>query len=1031
MISSGCCAPGCPARMTSLSIPELIADRAGRTPAHTAVDDGVERLNLAELERRSDAVAAAMRRRGVEPGTFVATCVQRDAGMVALLLGILKAGGAYVALDPAYPEARLRWILDDISPGLIVASPELRAAVPDAGIPVVTSNDLNAHDGRSSVRPKSLPEDPNRLAFITYTSGTTGRPKGVMHAHGSAVYLMGVVNDYLAIGPGARFLQFYPLTWEIQILDVFAVLAAGGTVVIPPVGLDATGPELVRFLRDARVTHAMLPPALLAELVEDPPLPDLRTLAYIGEVCLPQVAERWGRGRRLVNLYGPTEVTVAATASDERGPGEAPPIGRPLPGRRVYLLDDRLRSLPDGEPGELCVGGRGLARGYWRLPELTARHFPPDPFAGDPAARMYRTGDRARRRPDGNLEFLGRVDGQLSLRGQRVERGEVEAVMTAHPGVRSCAVTVQGGGPHGRLIAFVVGVPGVAAQLPELLAAQLPPIMVPSAVVQLDGLPLNEHGKVDLKALAVHPVPSARSRDDDVAPLTGPQAALAAVWEQVLGVSHIAVTDGFRALGGTSLQAVRELVSAPTLADVTALIAAAPRAAAGLPPLLRQEVAASHEASPHQRRLWMLARMRRAASVAYNEVSALRLTGRLDRAALGCAVRDIADRHEAFRSSFRLDGTALRVDVVEHVTVELQVEASVAPELRAAELGAVPFDLSRAPLLRATLLEVSDQEHVLVLVTHHTVADGPSLDVVDADLARCYAARLAGRAPDSLPQYRLRPRDHAVWHAANVDHPALTAGLRRWRDLLDGAPTDIQLPAARPRPAVFSHRGERLQSSTGAELRSAVTRLARDAGTTPYAVCLLALAVLVARHSGRRDVLIGSPYAGRPDADADAVVGFFTNTVAMRVTFDDSPEPLRMLAAVEPYAQEALQHQYVDFADVVRAVGARPGASGQPLVQVVLAYQGPIRPNAGLTGLRVEPLLIDNGTVKADLTVEINETAGDLVVVLPYSTDVLTRSAAQRMLTEYVEILRSLSRAPHEPIALGRAERLVGIGKER
>ncbi|WP_030734584.1 non-ribosomal peptide synthetase [Streptomyces sp. NRRL S-31] len=1040
--------------MSHSTIHGLIAARARSNPDLPAVEYGTEHLDFSELERRSDAAARRLSAHGVEPGVFVAVALERSAAMVVTLLGILKAGGSYVALDPAHPEARLRWILRDIAPRVAVASRAVRDAVPATGIPLLVAEELAEAPGPGTA-PGTAPEtagtapvapaetaaglpegDPDRLAFVTYTSGTTGRPKGVMAVHDSIAYFMGMISPYLGLGPGTRFLQFYPLTWETQALDIYAVLAAGGTVVIPPAGTETAGPGLVRFLRDARVTGAMLPPALLAELTEEPPLPALHTLAYIGERCQPRTAERWGSGRRLVNLYGPTEVTVAASASDERPPGDAPPIGKALPGRELHVLDEHMRPVAPGEPGELYVGGRGLARGYWNLPELTERQFPPDPFSGRPGARLYRTGDRVRYLPDGNLDFLGRVDGQLNVRGQRVERGEVESVMAAHPGVRSCAVVVQGEGPDARLVGFVVGPPGIEKELADRLAEELPPVMVPSFIVPLERLPLNQHGKVDLTALRAYRPRESGSRTAGSAPEPGAQAELARIWEDVLGVAGIGPGDGFRALGGTSLQAirvqnrvrehfgvvltVRELLGAGTLAELARILAAGGGERAALPPLTRTDTdsGTSHPASLHQRRLWAQARMKRAASVAYNEASALQVTGPVDLPALRRAVQDLADRHEAFRSSLHLEGADLRVDVAPRVTVDLAEEdltGSADPlaeaTRRVTELGAVPFDLERAPLLRATLLTMAAEERVLVLVTHHTVADGLSQDVLDRDLAECYAARRAGREPAPRPRTALRPRDHARWQRATAGHPVLAAGLDHWRSVLAGAPTETHLPTLGPRPASFSHLGGRVDRGTGPGLRAAVRRLAEEAGTTGYAVCLLALALLVSRRTGQRDVLIGSPFSGRPSQEAEDVIGFFTNTVVMRVTLDGTTDPLPLLAAVDERVQEGLEHQYVAFNDVVRAVGARAGASGQPLVQVVLAYQGPLRPRAALEGTRVVPWLVDNGTAKADLTVEINEVGDELVVVLPYSADVMDLPTARSTLAEYLDILRELTAA--------------------
>ncbi len=1024
--------------MREATIHGLLSARAADHPDRLAVEDGAQRLTYAELERRSDRMAARLRESGIGPGRRVAVCLERSVTTVVSLLAVLKSGGAYVALDPAHPAARSRHVLDDVRPAMVLASRHTLGLLPSGGPRIVPVERLAAREAAPGPAPE--PVDPRELAYVVYTSGSTGRPKGVMAEHRTVVGFMTGIGERLGLGPGTRFLQFSPITFDSSVVDIHAVLAAGGTIVMPTAISDLAGQALVRFMRDWRITAALLPPALLAELAEDPPLPDLRTLAYLGETCPPHAAARWSRGRRLVNVYGPAEATVAATAANRTADDRPPPIGRPLPGYELHVLGPDLRPVPDGEPGELHIGGDCLARGYLGLPALTATRFHADPFSDRPGARLYRTGDRVRRLPDGDLDFIGRADDRLDLRGHRIELGEVEAALAAQPGVRACAVVVRGTGADATLTGFVTGSPVGDRELAAGMAALLPAYMVPTAFVRLAALPVNAHGKVERAVLRGWCADGCDGRPF-VAPEPGAQSELAWIWREVLGTGRIGADRTFRSLGANSLQAVRalvrirerfgvamtagELLGSGSLADLADLLTAdAGRERTALPPIRPTGGAGSFPASAHQRRVWALAATGPAAGAACNEASALLLRGPLDPAALRAALGDLTLRHEALRCALRPDGQDLRVHVADRAAVELPVEdltraadPRAAARRRIAALAAEPFDLAGPPPLRAALWRTGPQEHLFALVTHQGFTDGLSLDVIDRDLARYYAARLAGADPRPRPA-PVSQRDHTAWQREIARHPATAAGLARWRELLAGAPAAVELPADLPRPPAFSHRGARVQRSAGPRLRRAVEELARAEGSTPYVVCLTAMGILLARLTGRRDVLIGSPAAGRPDRDAEDAVGFFANTVVMRVRLEDEQPVRAVLAATGAFVREALQHQYASLDDVVRTLGDPPGGGERPPFQAVLDHRGALRPHACLAGTEAVPLLVDNGTAAADLAIEVHETADDLVLVAVYGTDVFRAGTARRLLARYAGILHAVTAAPHEPVAV-------------
>nr|AKA59480.1 non-ribosomal peptide synthetase [uncultured bacterium AZ_40] len=979
----------------------LVEAQARRTPDAVAVECGQHRLTYRELDRDADQLAAVLRAHGVGPDALVGVCVDRAPELVTGLLGVLKAGGAYLPLDPGHPRARLAVILDDARPAVVVTVDRVRDRLPRRDHRVVLVGDRAASTTGQATAPATgqagREPGPADLAYVLYTSGSTGRPKGVMVEHRNVTHLVHAVREPFQIGPGTRFLQFAALTFDASVLEIFATLASGGTVVLPPPGPDIAGPELVDLLREARITTLFLPPSLLSVLPESP-LPALHTLSAGGEACTREVAIQWGRGRRFINGYGPTETTVFACLGTTVPPDRPPPIGRALPGVDLRVLDQGRTPVADGTVGELYIGGPGVARGYLGRPDLTAQRFVSLVDGG----RHYRTGDLVRRLPSGELEFVGRVDDQVQVRGFRVELGEVEHVLAARPGVRDCAVVAQGSGADTRLVAFVVTDDASAARgLAGDMAALLPPYLVPSLFVPVAALPVNGHGKVDraqLRATAVTARPADGMYEEPAGEL---ERRLAELWTEVLAVHPVGRTDSFVALGGTSLQATRVLAAMRARLGVYLTVPAffAASTVAGLAGTIRDRTAAAPRPpvapgaaiglSTGQRRLWFLTRLSDAASAAYHVPAAYRLRGPLDIAVLEDALAAVVARHEALRTGFVLRDGELLSTVVDEARVAVRVVDGPA-DLALAE----PFDLTRPPLCRATLARLGPEDHQLVVVFHHLVVDGWSLEVFDRDLADAWAGRLR-------PAPRLRYRDYARWQrelAADTD-------LVYWRRALAGAPVVLELPADRPRPAVQGFRGRRLARTAPAGLPAAVAALARQENATPYAVFLTAFGIFLHGVTGRTDLLVGSPAAGRPSADLEDVIGFFATTVVQRLRPADGGTFRALLRQTSARALEGFEHQYVPFERLVAELVGDRDPARPPLVQVVLAYQGRRRPGPDLPGVAVEPVPVDTGTAKFDLVLELEEVGNELVVTAEYDTALFDESTVDRWLTEYLAVV--------------------------
>ncbi|ANN17189.1 non-ribosomal peptide synthetase [Amycolatopsis orientalis] len=1015
-----------PAAEAGASLPGLFARQVARTPDAIAVTGDFDPLTYRELDERANRLAHRLARLGVRAEHPVAVSLTRSRDFVVAEIAIVKAGGVYVPLDARAPEARSRRVLAEVGASVVLTDAE----DPLPGVRAQRLDDPTLE--RESADSPGTVVDPDQLAYVMYTSGSTGVPKGVAVTH----------RDVVALAADSRFgdgheriLLHSPPAFDASTYELWVPLLNGGTVVVAPPG--DLGVEVVRrMISGYGVTALWLTAGLFRVVAQEAP------------DCFRGVREIWTGGeavpagpvRRVLELcpglvvvdgYGPTETTTFATSHRLPSPGSVPerlPIGRPLDGMRAYVLDAGLNPVADGEAGELHLAGAGLARGYRARPGLTAERFVADPIGPD-GDRMYRTGDVVRRNDRGELEFLGRADEQVKIRGFRIELGEIEDVLRRHDDVNEAVVVAREDRPGvKRLVAYLV-TRGDGGEEPDglraLLAETLPDYMVPSAFVVLDGLELNANGKVDRRALPAPPAEVAAY----VEPRTAAERRVAAIWADVLGGGPVGATDDFFARGGDSILVVqvlsrlrtefgseltaKALFDAPTVERLARLLPETPDPARTGPiPVAPDDRPVP--ISPAQRRLWFLDELSGNAATENNTGVGLRLSGPLDIDALANALDVLCARHDSLRTTF---------DVVDDEGVQRITESAVIP-LRVRRLSDVdtvddldgelaaelsrPFDLRSGPLTRATLFELADREHLLVLCQHHIVTDGASIGILTEELMDLYAGK-------TLPELPVRYADFAAWQRSRLTGPALRPHLAYWRQRLDGL-EPLALPTDRPRAAQRSTEGAVHRRPLPAALFDRLTELGHEHGATLFMTLAAAVQILLARHSGQHDVAVGTAVAGRDRAELEKLTGFFVNTLVLRSRVDDDRPFTGFLGEFRETVLDAFAHADAPFDRVVDAVRPERDQSRTPLVQAVVVLQRPLVRPRDVAGLRVTEHDLPRPSARFDLVIEFWPRNGTFELAIEYSTGLFDAVTVERLAARLEILLTGIAADPARPL---------------
>jgi glutamate-1-semialdehyde-2,1-aminomutase len=1032
-------------------IHEMFEAQATAFPDAMAVVSADGQLTYRELNDRANRLANYLLRHGAGPEARVGLCLDRTPELVVALLAILKSGAAYVPLDPSYPRDRLTYIVEHAEVRIVVTEKSVQTAL---ALPVETSvlvdSDRDAIAHESVENPRSGVSGGN-MAYVIYTSGSTGKPKGVIVEHRQLINFVDSMRELTGFTRADSVLAMTSVSFDTHVMEMHLPLAFGARVVLARAHEAKDGKELGRIIRESNVSLMQATPSTYRLLTEEDPGSLACVDVLSGGDALPadlgQKLVRHAKG--LQNLYGPTETTVYSSFHDLRHGGTATvgrdgylPLGRPIANTQLYIFDkDAVQSgamcpVAVGTPGELYIAGEGLARGYLHRPGLTAEKFLPDPFAETPGSRVYGSGDLTCYREDGVIDFIGRLDFQVKVRGHRIEIGEIEAVLARHPGVKQCVVAPQRReAGQFRLVGYVVPVseaPAVSA-LRAFLGESLPAYMIPDVFVTMDALPTTPNRKVDRKALPLPAETDVETGNAYVAPRTETEEKVAEIYREVLELKRVGVDDGFFELGGHSLLATkvrsrvfdafgvelqgRRIFELPTVALLSGHIDTLrqERGSGGAPSITRSGLTGARPLSFAQQRLWFV-EQHEGPSATFNMAGALWLNGPLDTEALRASLCEIVRRHEVLRTVFTLGEEGPVQTVVAPYDPLLPAVEMASTEQAAA--ATEPFDLERGPLLRVTPIRYGAQSHMLLVVVHHIVFDGWSIGVFFGELSKLYAARLKGLSA-GLPELAIQYSDFAVWQRQwlTPGNPVFEEHLGYWRNQLRSLPP-LELPTDRPRPEKPSHRGARHNFTLPSADKQALRELAVREGCTFFVALLAAFQVLLARMSGQTDIAIGADVANRNRSEIEPMIGFFVNQIVLRTDLSGEPSFRTLLARTRETVLAAEAHQDLPFDRLVDALRPERRANRAPLFQVKAVFaDAPVAP-LKLPGLEMSLAEIETGMTQLDLILFLTDGPENTRVSIEYSTDLFEAATVARMADEYTRLIRGAAATPDAPISL-------------
>lgn len=1035
------------------SLHGLVESAVARYPEVVAVVDAGGALTYADLDARANRLAHYLRAQGVRPDQVIGVLMERSRDMVVALYGILKAGAAYLPLDPEHPAERIRMILEESAAPLVICQEALSALLPQ-GLSWLAIDraeavlrDFPAEAPEASTRPE-------HLAYVIYTSGSTGRPKGVMNEHRGICNRLLWMQEAIPLGPDDRVLQKTPYTFDVSVWEFFLPLMAGARLVMAAPGGHRDNDYLIRTVQEQRISYLHFVPSMLHLFLAHPDAGrcgGLRCVIASGESLPRNLHDRFFEilpHVQLYNLYGPTEAAVDVTfwACDPNAPGDTVPIGRPVANTQIYLLDEQLQPVPVGVPGELYIGGVQVARGYLNRPDLTAERFVSDPFAADPRACLYKTGDLARYRGDGAIEYIGRNDFQVKVRGLRIELGEIEAALERHADVERCVVVVREDRVNDqRLVAYLVNRSGSKpdnASLREHLRTFLPEYMVPQHFVSLLALPLTSSGKVDRNALPDPEQAVPQSGDQFRAPQGEVETFIAELWGQRLGIERVSTSDNFFDLGGHSLLGtqifasinrryeimldLRELFDAPTIAQLARLVEAR-RSGQSLIPIelkiVHRDDLVDPPPSSQQMRLWYLSQVD-SDYIAFNLPAAFRLSGPLRLDCLQRALDTIVERHaplrtnivvkngelvQAVRDALKLDLTPVPITAFGATTIAELAQAIKRESARS-------FDLEHDPLIQAGLVKLDEQDHILYVIIHHIVFDGWSFDIFLRDLFRLYNAYRAGR-PNPLPALPVTYADYAIWQQKWLASEHVQQQLGYWIERLSGELPVLDLPLDKPRPPIQPHAAEAVLINIDASLLQGLDAAGARSGATLFMVMLSLYAVTLYRFTRQTDLLIGAPISGRNLEELDGLLGFFINTLVFRLNVDPSQPFSAWIKDVKGRCLQAYDHQYTPFELIIQHLNVPRDQSRSPVYQTLLIYQDVRNRTDQPDGMVKQQVNIELAGAQTDLDFWLKRESDRMLGGFEFPSALFVRDTIATIADSFMTIARRVAERPDISIA--------------
>ncbi|SDY59268.1 non-ribosomal peptide synthetase [Thermoactinomyces sp. DSM 45892] len=995
------------------TIHELFEKQVKCTPENVAVVYKEQQLTYRELDQKANQLAHYLQKKGMGSESLIGLCVEPSLEMIVSVLGILKAGGAYVPLDPTHPESRLLYMVEDAGVQVLVTKEELRGWVPEELDVVCLDRDQGMISIESTIAPVSGVTSEN-VAYVIYTSGSTGKPKGVLVEHRSLVNLSCWHNREYDVTEVDRTAKFASFGFDASVWEIFPYLISGAAIYMLPDEMRLDLNQLNQYFEQNRITISFLPTQLCEHFMEWKNQ-SLRILLTGGDKLTKHIPQDY----KVINSYGPTENTVVTTAYTVNEQMVNIPIGKPIDNVSVYVLDSRQQIQPIGVAGELCIAGDGLARGYLNNPELTAKTFIDHPFV--PGERMYRTGDLVRWLPNGEIEYLGRTDNQVKIRGYRIELGEIASQLLSHPAIKEAVViTRSDSNKQPYLCAYVVGNQNWE-DLKLYLSQSLPGYMIPSAFVAMEEIPLTVNGKIDVQSL---PEPDQTSQSHIyVAPTNETEARLAGIWQEVLGVVQIGIEDNFFDLGGHSLKAMRlvsqiqrefgvafplqEVFRTTMLKDMAKQIqVTAPSMYTSIPAV---ECRQYYPVSSAQRRMYLVQQMD-PDSVSYNMPMMMRVKGSLDVGRLEEALCQLIKRHESLRTSFKMiEGKPHQVIAAEVPFSMIRIDSSESEAKQVVEEFLRPFDLSQAPLLRASWVTLSADEALFLLDMNHIISDGISMSILFHDLMELYKG-------EELPEHRIQYKDYAMWQQGLQETDWSLKQEKYWLEALEGELPVLNLPTDYSRPLVRGFEGSVVEIQLSEEATDKLKQLARKQDSTLYMALLAIYTTLLHKYSAQEDIIVGSPIAGRPHADVENMVGMFVNTLAMRNYPSSEKTFAQFMGEVKANALESYKHQDYPFEELVEKIDVPRDLSRNPLFDTMFSMQDIDIPEIVLDDSRLSPYEQEYRIAKFDLTLDAVEEGERLCFRLEYDVNLFKHETIERMASHLVELVSQVCQDPTSKI---------------